>query len=95
MTPTVTQHSTPYRWYCPNKGGWILISGMTDDHLLKAINMCLNRKGHIHRKLGSLVAEAYKRGLPLPRHKWVKIPVLPVLPVLPEVPQETPDYFYR
>lgn len=71
MIHLIAKHDTPARWYCPVKGGWILIRSMEDNHILNAIDSLLQRKGHIHRKLGTLVAEAVRRRLPLPDHKWV------------------------
>jgi hypothetical protein len=96
--PEITQKSSPLRWKSRTLGGYILISSMDDQYLLNTIGYALTKPGHKHSKLDRLVAEAYKRGLPLPRHRWV------ILPTLPEgVPQdaraktvqETPDYFYK
>lgn len=71
MIPAITNKETPYRWYYPNGRGYILISHMDDNHILNAIDMLIQRKGHIHKKLPALVKEAIKRGLPLPDHKWI------------------------
>lgn len=72
--PEISKHDTPARWYCPEKGGWILIHRMTDDHLLNAIGWAIRRKGHKVRKFQALVDEAIRRRLPLPVHRWILLP---------------------
>lgn len=72
--PDVSKHDTPARWYCPVKGGWILIRRMDNGHLLNTIAMLLKRGGKRHRKFNRLVQEAIKRRFPLPDHRWIKLP---------------------
>lgn len=55
-------------------GDYILIRKMEDKHLINAIRYVLRKRGHKHTKLSRLVEEARRRGLPVPRHKWIEEP---------------------
>jgi hypothetical protein len=74
---TKNPNPSSIRW-TSSDGTSTLIKKMDDDYLLNAIWWCIRQKGHKHRRLNALVVEAYNRGLPLPRHKWVIVPTYPV-----------------
>lgn len=94
--------NTRNRWKSRSKGEYLLFSQMDDRYILCAIRYILNKRGHKHTKLDGLVAEARKRGLPLPAHKWIKSPEGETVPdaaeyrdaMAPTI-KETPDYFYK
>jgi hypothetical protein len=65
---------TATRW-TSSDGTTILIRKMDDNYLLNSIWWCIRQKGFKHRKLNALVVEAYNRGLPLPRHRWIILPI--------------------
>lgn len=67
------------------------IKDLADDHLLRAIGYILNRGGFKHKKLSRLVEEARRRGLPVPRHKWIADPT-PAEPAEPRQLIAAPPY---
>jgi hypothetical protein len=74
--PDVTPHDTPLRWpiYHGQFTEYLLMSRMSDTHLLNAIMWAIRLKGHKIKKLPALVKTAVRRRLPLPEHKWVVVP---------------------
>jgi len=54
-----------------SNAGRLYITKMTDEHLLNALNFMLRRAGKKHNAFDSIAVEIRRRGLALPKHRWL------------------------